>query len=108
MKTYRFRIQGEGLDEEGEWIGFFSTRQVRAESLEDARAAAGEAFQRMWRQEGRPRLSRLDHWRTVDSWTPRFSWLRRAPRGVVFYRGEGAEEAALDLDAKAFGGSRKL
>ena len=108
MKTYRFRIQGEGLDEEGEWIGFLSTRQVRAASLEDARAAAGETFERMWRQDGRSGLSRLDHWRIIDSWTPHFTWLRRAPGGVVFYRGEGAEEAALDLHAKAFGGSRKL
>ena len=106
MKTYRFRVQGAGLDEDGAPISFFSTRQIRAASLEEGRIAAAEDFERKWREEGKAGLSQIDHWKIVDGWTLRWPWLRRNPKGFVFYLGDGAEEAALDIEIKAFGRSR--
>ena len=103
MRTYRFRVQGAGLDEDGEPIGFFSTRQIRAASLEEGRIAAEEDFEQKWREKGKTGLSQIDHWKIIDGWTLRWPELRRNPKGFVFYRGDGAEEAALGIEIKAFG-----
>lgn len=92
---YRVMVEGRGIEMPFEGaaapvVGFFATRQVKADSAEDAERAVFERIRADWapggcfaetNQGGLPTLAIEDVWE-VGRMT---AWFKRSPRGYSFF-----------------------
>lgn len=106
-QTYRVLLRGEGVDNTGEWVGFFTTRQTRAASKQAAEADAVAVLLAEWRDQARGSMDTMQAVLPIDSRRLLLGWSNRSQDGFTFFNdSEDAENAALRIERRAGGFSR--
>jgi len=104
LLTYRVLLRGEGLGQNEEWIGFFATRQLRAESEAKARTEAVSAILDSWPQEAEGLISAVKAISPIEAKQVRVAWLKRPRGGFTFFNDDDAAEVtAQRIERRASG-----
>lgn len=104
LPIYRVLLRGEGIDNDGEWVGFFTTRQAKAVSKEAAEADVVAAFLVDWRDEVCGSMTTMRTVQPVESKQLKTAWFNRPRGGFTFFNdAQDAEDAALRIERRAGG-----
>lgn len=104
LPIYRVLLRGEGVDNDGEWVGFFTTRQAMAVSREAAEADAVAAFLDDWRGQARGSIATMRTVLPIESRRLKIAWFNRPRGGFTFFNdAQDAEDAALQIERRAGG-----
>ncbi|MGA0545204.1 hypothetical protein ACO2Q1_08005 [Brevundimonas sp. VNH65] len=101
---FRVLLQGEGLDADEEYLGFYATRDVRAADPVEAQVLATALIERTWQSQAGSALTTVGSVQALSvrdlKWTP----MRRKPQGFTFFTDdEAAQDAALNIERRAYG-----
>lgn len=104
LPTFRVLLRGEGVGRDGEWLGFFTARQVRAPSATAAESEAAVAVSANWPDEAGDALSDVRIVLPVETRKVRIAWWKRPRGGFTFFnKDEEAETAAQRIERRAAG-----
>lgn len=104
LLTYRVLLRGEGLGEDGRWLGFFTTRQTRAASEAAAVSEAVSGVLESWPEESEGFLSAVQTVLPVETKQVRIAWLKRPRGGFTFFNeDQDAEFTAQRIERRAAG-----
>lgn len=104
MQTYRILLRGEGIDRLGEWVGFFTSRQVTASSEAVAETEAIETVLSRWSLGGIDVLAEVHHVSSIATKQVLLSWFRPPRGGFAFFNNDcDAEAAAERIERRASG-----
>lgn len=96
IKTYRVLLRGEGIDQLGGWVGFFTARQVTARSEAAAEAEAVETVLSRWPLDGAEALVEVHHVSPMITKQVRLPWFRPPGGGFAFFNDDCDAEAAAE------------
>lgn len=109
MATFRVMVEGEGVKPDERALGFFTTRQVVAESSAEAREIAVAETRADWLTGRSAVLGRLDDAWAVHDWPVRWPWLHRPAGGHTLHdRDQEARETAWRIEVGAARPPRSL
>lgn len=101
---FRVLLQGEGLDADEEYLGFYATRGVRAADLVEAQVLAKALIETTWRSQAGSALTTVRSVQALDVRDLKWKLVRRQPRGFTFFTDdEEAQDAALSIERRAYG-----
>lgn len=104
LPTFRVLLRGEGVGRDGEWLGFFTARQVLATSATAAESEAVAAVAANWPDEAGDALSEVRIVLPVETTKVRIAWWKRPRGGFTFFNNdEEAETTAQRIERRAAG-----
>jgi len=103
LPTYRFIVQGEGVDPDGAWFGFYAGRQAWGNRSDVAEARVLDGLKADWVERESTGQGRLTMVQVACAWrAPLISWPPLPKGGHAFYNDDhDAQVAAFDIEAEA-------